>query len=149
MKTSKLLWAVVLSSATILSACGGGGSSPVGTSGTSEGTSPFNPGPSGPVAASLDVISSASQLGNTSSSKVTVTVTALDSGKRAVADVDVIVAVADGSDAVVTQAQTKTDAQGKVMGIAGISDARVEIVWDPPWNQGMISEVGRMQLGMV
>lgn len=41
------------------------------------------------------------------------------------------------------------DAQGKVMGIAGISDARVEIVWDPPWNQGMISEVGRMQLGMV
>jgi len=41
------------------------------------------------------------------------------------------------------------DAQGKVMGIAGISDARVEIVWDPPWNQGLISEVGRMQLGMV
>ena len=41
------------------------------------------------------------------------------------------------------------DAQGKIMGIAGISDARVEIVWDPPWNQGMISENGRMQLGMV
>lgn len=41
------------------------------------------------------------------------------------------------------------DAQGKIMSIAGISDARVEIVWDPPWNQGMISEVGRMQLGMV
>ena len=41
------------------------------------------------------------------------------------------------------------DAQGKIMSIAGVSDARVEIVWDPPWNQGMISEVGRMQLGMV
>ena len=41
------------------------------------------------------------------------------------------------------------DAQGKIMGIAGVSDARVEIVWDPPWNQGMISENGRMQLGMV
>ncbi len=41
------------------------------------------------------------------------------------------------------------DAQGKIMGIPGIDDARVEIVWDPPWNQGMISEVGRMQLGMV
>jgi probable FeS assembly SUF system protein SufT len=41
------------------------------------------------------------------------------------------------------------DAQGKIMSIPGVSDARVEIVWDPPWNQGMISEVGRMQLGMV
>jgi probable FeS assembly SUF system protein SufT len=41
------------------------------------------------------------------------------------------------------------DAQGKIMGIPGVGDARVEIVWDPPWNQGMISEVGRMQLGMV
>jgi probable FeS assembly SUF system protein SufT len=41
------------------------------------------------------------------------------------------------------------DAQGKIMTIPGISDAKVEIVWDPPWNQGMISETGRMQLGMV
>jgi probable FeS assembly SUF system protein SufT len=41
------------------------------------------------------------------------------------------------------------DAQGKIMSIPGVHDARVEIVWDPPWNQGMISEVGRMQLGMV
>ena len=41
------------------------------------------------------------------------------------------------------------DAQGKIMGVPGINDARVEIVWDPPWNQGMISETGRMQLGMV
>lgn len=41
------------------------------------------------------------------------------------------------------------DAQGKIMGIPGVDEARVEIVWDPPWNQGMISEVGRMQLGMV
>ena len=41
------------------------------------------------------------------------------------------------------------DAQGKIMSVAGVSDARVEMVWDPPWNQGMISENGRMQLGMV
>src|SRR6187549_2602380 len=38
------------------------------------------------------------------------------------------------------------DAQGKIMSVAGVGDARVEIVWDPPWNQGMISETGRMQL---
>ncbi len=41
------------------------------------------------------------------------------------------------------------DAQGKIMSIPGVHDAKVEIVWDPPWNQGMISENGRMQLGMV
>jgi metal-sulfur cluster biosynthetic enzyme len=41
------------------------------------------------------------------------------------------------------------DAQGKVMQLQGIANARVELVWEPAWNQGMISEVGRMQLGMV
>jgi probable FeS assembly SUF system protein SufT len=41
------------------------------------------------------------------------------------------------------------DAQSKIMTLPGVDDARVELVWDPPWNQGMISEVGRMQLGMV
>ena len=24
-----------------------------------------------------------------------------------------------------------------------------QLVWDPPWNQNMISEAGRMKLGMV
>lgn len=41
------------------------------------------------------------------------------------------------------------DAQSKVMSLPGIEDARVELVWDPPWNQAMISEEGRMQLGMI
>ena len=41
------------------------------------------------------------------------------------------------------------DAQAKIMTIDGIDDARVELVWDPAWNQEMISEEGRMKLGMV
>lgn len=41
------------------------------------------------------------------------------------------------------------DAQSKVMQLQGIANARVELVWEPAWNQAMISEVGRMQLGMV
>jgi probable FeS assembly SUF system protein SufT len=41
------------------------------------------------------------------------------------------------------------DAQGKIMQLQGIANARVELVWEPAWNQAMISEVGRMQLGMV
>ena len=41
------------------------------------------------------------------------------------------------------------DAQAKVMTIDGIDDARVELVWDPAWNQEMISEEGKMKLGMI
>jgi len=41
------------------------------------------------------------------------------------------------------------DAQAKIMTIRGVDDARVDIVWDPPWNQDMISEEGRMKLGMI
>ena len=41
------------------------------------------------------------------------------------------------------------DAQAKIMTIEGIDDARVELVWDPAWNQEMISEEGKMKLGMI
>ncbi len=41
------------------------------------------------------------------------------------------------------------DAQSKIMTIDAIGDAQVELVWDPPWNQDMISEEGKMKLGMI
>ena len=41
------------------------------------------------------------------------------------------------------------DAQARLLTIEGIDDARVELVWDPPWNQEMISEEGKMKLGMI
>jgi len=41
------------------------------------------------------------------------------------------------------------DAQARVMTIEDMDDAAVDIVWDPPWNQSMISEEGKMKLGMV
>jgi len=41
------------------------------------------------------------------------------------------------------------DAQSKILMLEGIRNARVDIVWDPVWNQDMISEEGRMKLGMV
>jgi FeS assembly SUF system protein len=40
------------------------------------------------------------------------------------------------------------DAQSKVMAVKGVKEAQVEIVWDPPWTQHMISEDGRKRLGM-
>ena len=41
------------------------------------------------------------------------------------------------------------DAQSKIMSIEGVDEAQVDLVWDPPWNQNMISEAGRMKLGMI
>ena len=41
------------------------------------------------------------------------------------------------------------DAQSKLLSIEGVDEADVQLVWDPPWNQNMISEAGRMKLGMI
>ncbi len=41
------------------------------------------------------------------------------------------------------------DAQSRIMTIEDMDDASVEVVWDPPWNQSMISEEGKMKLGMI
>jgi probable FeS assembly SUF system protein SufT len=41
------------------------------------------------------------------------------------------------------------DAQSKILTIDGVDEADVQLVWDPPWNQNMISEAGRMKLGMI
>ena len=40
------------------------------------------------------------------------------------------------------------DAQVKLLNLPGVDDARVEIVWDPPWHHSMISEQGRKILGL-
>lgn len=41
------------------------------------------------------------------------------------------------------------DAKGRIETVPGVSSAHVEIVWDPPWSQEMISEEGKMQLGLI
>ncbi|MEO0453922.1 MAG: putative Fe-S cluster assembly protein SufT [Verrucomicrobiota bacterium] len=41
------------------------------------------------------------------------------------------------------------DAQSRVESIAKVDECLVELVWDPPWDQEMISEVGKMKLGMI
>jgi probable FeS assembly SUF system protein SufT len=41
------------------------------------------------------------------------------------------------------------DAKSKILTISGIDEAEVELVWDPPWNQSMISEAGKMKLGLI
>jgi probable FeS assembly SUF system protein SufT len=41
------------------------------------------------------------------------------------------------------------EARAKIMSIPGVGDAAVDLVWDPAWNQDMISEAGKMKLGMI
>lgn len=40
------------------------------------------------------------------------------------------------------------DAQEKILGLPGVEEADVEVVWDPPWHQSMISAEGRRILGL-
>lgn len=40
------------------------------------------------------------------------------------------------------------DAQAKILSLDGVEEAIVEVVWDPPWHQSMISEQGRRILGL-
>lgn len=41
------------------------------------------------------------------------------------------------------------DVQNRLLGLEGIDDVAVELVWDPPWNQAMMSEAARLQLGLM
>jgi probable FeS assembly SUF system protein SufT len=40
------------------------------------------------------------------------------------------------------------DVKDKIERIPTVREARVELVFDPPWNQSMMSEVARLQTGM-
>jgi probable FeS assembly SUF system protein SufT len=41
-----------------------------------------------------------------------------------------------------------SDAQQKLLYLPGVAEAAVEIVWDPPWHQSMITADGRKILGL-
>jgi probable FeS assembly SUF system protein SufT len=41
------------------------------------------------------------------------------------------------------------DVQNKLLGLEAVDDVSVELVWDPPWNQSMLSEGAKLQLGLM
>jgi probable FeS assembly SUF system protein SufT len=41
------------------------------------------------------------------------------------------------------------DVQNKLLGLESVDDVAVELVWDPPWNQGMMTEAAKLQLGLM
>ena len=43
----------------------------------------------------------------------------------------------------------RQDAQSKVLALEGVEDVNVDLVWDPPWNQAMMTDAARLQLGLM
>ncbi len=41
------------------------------------------------------------------------------------------------------------EVEAKVKAVEGFKDCRFNIVWDPPWHPGMMSEEARLELGML
>ena len=44
-------------------------------------------------------------------------------------------------------ASLPAEVQAKARSIAGVCDARVELVWDPPWTPERMSEAAKLELG--
>jgi probable FeS assembly SUF system protein SufT len=43
----------------------------------------------------------------------------------------------------------KQDVQSKIAAVPGVEEVDVEVVFDPPWNQSMMSEAAKLELGMM
>lgn len=41
------------------------------------------------------------------------------------------------------------DVQNKLLGLEAVDDVSVELVWEPQWNQGMMTEAAKLQLGLL
>ncbi len=41
------------------------------------------------------------------------------------------------------------DVQNRLLSLEGVEDVAVELVWDPPWNQAMMTEAAKLQLGLM
>jgi probable FeS assembly SUF system protein SufT len=41
------------------------------------------------------------------------------------------------------------DVQSKLLSLEGVDEANVELVWEPQWNQGMLTEAAKLQLGLM
>ena len=37
----------------------------------------------------------------------------------------------------------------KVKALSGVTDVKIDLVWDPPWDPSKMSEAARLQLGMM
>jgi probable FeS assembly SUF system protein SufT len=43
----------------------------------------------------------------------------------------------------------QADIESKILSVPGVEDVDVEVIFDPPWNPDMMSEVAKLELGML
>ncbi len=41
------------------------------------------------------------------------------------------------------------EVERKVQNVEGVKKGSVEVVWEPPWNMGMMTEAAKLELGML
>ena len=41
-----------------------------------------------------------------------------------------------------------SEVESKVRAVRGVTGVKIDLVWDPPWDPGRMSEAARLQLGM-
>lgn len=45
--------------------------------------------------------------------------------------------------------QLPVEVDDKVQAVEGVTDARVSLVWDPPWDKSRMSEAAKLELGLM
>lgn len=43
----------------------------------------------------------------------------------------------------------RSDVERKIRTVPGVNDVKVDLVWEPNWNQSMLSEAAKLQLGLM
>jgi metal-sulfur cluster biosynthetic enzyme len=71
-------------------------------------------------------------------------ITTMPNGERSVSVDMTLTAPGCGMGEILVQ-----DAQKKIAIIPTIADVRVDLVFDPPWNQSMMSDEARLQTGLM
>ena len=74
----------------------------------------------------------------------TCAIASLGNGERSVSVEMTLTAPGCGMGEILVQ-----DAEEKISVIPTIADVKVELVFDPPWNQGMMSDEARLQTGLM
>ncbi len=64
-------------------------------------------------------------------------------------DANVIVKMTLTSPACPVAGSLPGEVQEKVMSVPEVNNVRVELVWSPPWDKDMMSDVAKVELGML
>lgn len=140
MKLIKAIW--ILLAAAGLASCGG--------SGGDAGTSPFDPGSGGgggggtTTVADIVLVASSTLLPNTGTETITLTATALDASRNALADVPVTLSA--DADGILQVGATVTDTQGKVTGSLSIGANRSNRVITVSATSGSVVRTALVQV---